>query len=137
MKKLFLILIFAATLYGTPPELKFLESLLPNSKFEHTTILKGDPSAIIIAEYSGDDSIETVVKCLNKAMGVRLVEIPDSDKKDLSRALWEARSSNPADFRKRFQAEGITIDIGIHHIADDSSGIVARNVLLYIVRKGA
>jgi hypothetical protein len=136
MKNLFLVLLLAVTVRGAPPELQFLESLLPHSKHTSTSILKSVPSGIIAAKYSGTDSLDTVTECLSKALAVKFAEIPNPDKDGLFYAIWgNGEGRIPKDEYRRIQAEDITVDIGVIHLLDDSEGVTIRIISIYIIRK--
>jgi hypothetical protein len=138
MKNLLLVLLLTATLRGAPPELQFLESLLPHSKHTSSYILKSVPSGIIVAQYSGTDSLDTITECLSKALAVKFVEVPNPKKDGLFYAIWgNGEGRIQKDEYRRIQAEDITADIGIIHLLDDSEGVTIRIISIYIIRKKA
>jgi len=138
MKNLLLVLLLASTLRGAPPELQFLESLLPHSKHTSTYILKSVPSGIIVARYNGTDSIDTIIECLSKALAVKFTVIPNPNKDDLLYAMWSnGAGESPLNDYRRIQAEDITVDIGIMHLFDESDVLGTKVISIYIIRKKA
>ena len=135
MKYLLLLSLLFATAMGAPSELSFLEGLLPHSKLSSTNKIKSTPSGYILADYIGADTPDVVIDRLGKALGVKLVEIPNAKGMDGFFKQLLIGYGTEADSYTRVAHEDITVDILVFHFGQEE--FYQRHIYLKISRNGA